>query len=67
MTSATYNTAVTNSFGLIKIVVYELQVLDQYLKCYLTWPQQFGSVNCGWTHYETRLIGIEILPQDQNG
>ena len=38
MTSATYNTAVTNSFGLIKIVVYELQVLDQYLKCYLTWP-----------------------------
>ena len=37
MTSATYNTAVTNSFGLIKIVVYELQVIDQYLRYYSTW------------------------------
>ena len=37
MTSATYNTAVTNSFGLIKIVVYEFQVIDQYLKYYSSW------------------------------
>ena len=37
MTSATYNTAVTNSFGLIKIVVYELHVIDQYLRYYSTW------------------------------